>query len=188
MTENRVTLSHIYSDFIQQSLLWHQQQQLTLTTWADPASLSPCQVGDIVDGSVQWQPVLQQPTADFSNVEQALELTLHPDIITFYQHYYGAGLAAEHQRGKLALLMVWNADDLNRLQQNIIGHILMKRRLKQPETVFFATTEDDDIMLSILNSTGEVYLERVGQDVSEKLAANLAQFISQIQPCAYEGL
>lgn len=188
MMEDPVTLSRKYADFIQQSLLWHQQQQLPLTTWADLASPSPSQVGDIIDGSVQWQPVLQQPTADFSNVEQALELRLHPDIISYYQHYFGAGLAAEHQRGKLALLMVWNADDLARLQENIIGHILMKRRLKQRETVFFATTEDDDILLSVLNSTGEVYLERVGQEVSEKLASNLAEFISQLQPCSYEGL
>lgn len=186
--ENPVALSRNYADFIQQSLLWHQQQQLKLTTWVDPTSISPCQIGQVVNDSVQWQPVLQQPAADFTNVEQALELVLHPDIITFYQTYYGAGLAAEHQRGKLALLMVWNSDDLNRLQENIIGHILMKRRLKQQETVFFATTEDDDILLSVLNSTGEVFLERVGQEVTEKLAANLAQFLSQLQPCAYEGL
>ncbi|MGI5309226.1 SecY-interacting protein [Rheinheimera sp. WS51] len=183
-----MALSSNYADFIQQSLLWHQQQKLTLITWADPKSPSQCQVNDIVDGTVQWQPVLQQPKADFSNVEQALELTLHPDIITFYQTYFGAGLAAEHPKGKLALLMVWNNDDLNRLQENIIGHILMKRRLKQQETVFFATTEDDDILLSVLNSTGEVFLERVGQEVTEKLAANLAEFFTQLQPCAYEGL
>jgi SecY interacting protein Syd len=188
MMEDPVTLSRKYADFIQQSLLWHQQQQLPLTTWADATSPSPSQVGDITDGSVHWQPVLQQPSADFSNVEQALALSLHPDIKNFYQHYYGAGLAAEHQRGKLALLMVWNADDVKRLQENIIGHILMKRRLKQRETVFFATTEDDDILLSVLNSTGEVYLERVGQEVSEKLADNLAEFISQLQPCSYEGI
>jgi SecY interacting protein Syd len=183
-----VTLQTNYTQFIQQALLWQQQQQIPLTTWADPASPSPCQQGDITDNNVHWQPVLQQPAADFSNVEQALELKLHADIKTYYSLYYGAGLAAEHARGKLALLMVWNADDVTRLQENIIGHILMKRRLKQRETVFFATTEDDDILLSVLNSTGEVYLEHVGQDVTEKLADNLADFIAQLTPCSYDGL
>jgi SecY interacting protein Syd len=183
-----VTLATNYSHFVQQAMQWHQHQQLQLTTWADPASPSPCQLGDIVDNSVNWQPVLQQPAAEFSNVEHALELELHTDIKCFYALYYGAGLSAQHQRGKLALLMVWNDADVERLQENIIGHIVMKRRLKQRETVFFATTEDDGIVLSVLNSSGEVYLEHVGQEVSEKLADNLAQFISQLRPCSYDGL
>ena len=183
-----MALASNYTDFIQQSVHWYQQQQLKLTTWADPDSPSLCQIGEIRDNTVQWQPVLQQAPADFLNVEQALELTLHSDIKCFYQLYYGAGLAAQHARGKLMLLMLWNSDDVKRLQENIIGHIIMKRRLKQRETVFFATTEDDDILLSVLNSTGEVFLEHVGQEVSEKLADNLAGFISQLSPCSAEGL
>ena len=183
-----MTLASNYTDFTQRAVTWYQQQQLTLTTWADPASPSPCQLENMDDSTVLWQPVLQQPQADFSNVEQALELSLHQDIKQFYQLYFGAGLAAQHKRGKLMLLMVWNADDVKRLQENVIGHIIMKRRLKQRETVFFATTEDDDILLSVLNGSGEVFLERVGQEVSEKLADNLASFISQLTPCSYDGL
>jgi len=183
-----VALATNYSQFIQQAIQWHQQQNLTLSTQADPASPSPCQVGVIVDNTVQWQPLLQQPAADFGNVEQALELELHSDIKAFYQLYYGAGLAAAHPRGKLALLMVWNSEDVKRLQENIIGHILMKRRLKQRETVFFATTEDDAVLLSVLNSSGEVFLEHVGREVTEKLADNLADFFAQLTPCSYEGL
>ncbi|MDX3773242.1 SecY-interacting protein [Chromatiaceae bacterium AAb-1] len=179
--------SHIYTAFIERAIQWHQQHRLPLLTWADPASVSPCQQGEAVDGQVHWKPVLQQPVADFSNVEQALELVLHPDITAFYSLYYGAGLAAEHPKGRLALLMVWNKDDLVRLQENIIGHILMKRRLKQQETVFFAVTDDDSIMLSVLNSTGEVFLEHTGKEVKEKLADNLADFISGLTPAAYEG-
>jgi SecY interacting protein Syd len=183
-----VSLNSNYSQFVQQVLLWQQQQQQVLTTWADLESPSPAQLGNITDNSVSWQPVLQQTPASFDNVEQALELTLHADIKQFYALYYGAGLAAKHPRGKLALLMVWNTSDLARLQENIIGHILMKRRLKQRETVFFASTEDDDVLLSVLNSTGEVYLEHVGQEVREKLADDLAQFFTQLQPCSYDGL
>ncbi|MEO3679472.1 SecY-interacting protein [Rheinheimera sp. FR7-31] len=183
-----MSLTEIYHDFVSQWLSWQTNQQHPLVTWADPDSPSPCQRGDIQHNQVQWQPVKQVQPADFANVEQALELELHADIKTFYQLYFGAGLAAQHPRGKLMLLMVWNDDDVKRLQENIIGHIIMKRRLKQRETLFFATTEDDDILLSVLNSTGEVYLEHVGQEVKEKLADNLAQFLSQLTPCSSDGL
>ncbi len=183
-----VTLADIYRQFVQQALAWQQQQQLPLLTWADESSVSPCQMGAVQNNEVQWQPVPQPSAADFSNIEQALGLKLHTDIKQYYQLYFGAGLAAQHARGKLLLLQVWNDDDLKRLQENIIGHIIMKRRLKQRETVFFATTEDDDILLSVLNSTGEVYLEHVGQEVKEKLADDLAQFMAQLAPCSADGL
>lgn len=183
-----MSLTDIYHDFVNRWHDWQNSQQHPLMTWADPASPSPCQIGRIKAEQVQWQPVKQTQPANFANIEQALELELHADIKTFYQLYFGAGLSAEHPRGKLMLLMVWNDDDVKRLQENIIGHIIMKRRLKQRETVFFATTEDDDILLSVLNSTGEVYLEHVGQEVTEKLADNLAQFLSQLTPCSPEGL
>ena len=183
-----MTLQSNYTHFVQQALSWYQQNQQNLITWNDPNSPSPCQVGAAKDDTVQWQPVLQQSPADYLNVEQALEMTLHDDIKHFYQLYFGAGLSALHTRGKLMLLMVWNDDDVKRLQENIIGHVIMKRRLKQRETVFFATTEDDDILLSVLNSTGEVFLEYVGREVTEKLADNLADFIASLQPCSYEGL
>lgn len=183
-----MSLNTSYEEFVQQALSWSVQNGISLTTWADPASPSNAQLGEIIDNQVQWQPVLQQAETDFTNVEHALDVVLHPDIKSFYSLYYGAGLAAQHPRGKLMLLMVWNDDDVKRLQENIIGHILMKRRLKQRETVFFATTEDDDILLSVLNETGEVYLEHVGQDVKEKLADNLTDFIRSLSPCSYDGL
>lgn len=177
-----MTLPQIYSHFIERSIAYSQAQQQPLLTWADPKSPSLCQQGDIIEQHVAWLPVLQQPAATFDNVEHALGITLHQDIKTFYSHYYGAGLKAKHAKGGLEILMVWNSDDLARLQENIIGHILMKRRLKQRETVFFAVTDDDNIMLSVLNSSGEVYLESVGKEVSEKVAENLAEFIAALQP------
>ncbi|WP_235357619.1 SecY-interacting protein [Arsukibacterium ikkense] len=184
-----LSLAESYQNFIEQTLSWHQQHNLTLQAWsADPATAAPCQLAVLDEHQVSWQPVKQQPPADFSNVEQALELELHSDIKQFYSLFYGAGLGASHSRGMLQLLMVWDQADLARLQENLIGHILMKRRLKQPETVFFALTDDDSIVLSVLNHSGEVYLEAVGKDVSEKLADSLAAFFSQISPAAYQGV
>lgn len=184
-----LSLAESYQNFISQTLSWHQQHNLTLQAWAaEPAKPAPCQIKVLDENQVSWQPTLQQPPADFSNVERALELQLHPDIKQFYSLYYGAGLGALHSRGPLQLLMVWDEADLARLQENIIGHILMKRRLKQPETVFFALTDDDSIVLSVLNHSGEVYLETVGKAVKEKLADSLAAFFSQLQPAAYQGV
>ncbi len=184
-----LSLAESYQHFIEQTLSWHQQHNQTLQAWtADPAAAAPCQLAVLEDQLVSWQPVRQQPAADFSNVEQALELELHSDIKQFYSLYFGAGLGASHSRGTLQLLMVWDNTDLARLQENLIGHILMKRRLKQPETVFFALTDDDSIVLSVLNSTGEVYLETIGKHVSEKLADSVAEFFSQLSPAAYQGV
>lgn len=184
-----LSLAESYQNFIAQTLSWHQQHNLQLQAWADePANPAPCQLSVLDEHQVSWQPVIQQPPADFSNVEQALELQLHSDIKQFYSLYYGAGLGASHSRGALQLLMVWDNADLARLQENIIGHILMKRRLKQAETLFFALTDDDNIVLSVLNRTGEVYLETVGKEVKEKLAGSMAEFFTQISPAAYHGV
>lgn len=180
-----MTLAQVLTDFIKQAVSWHLQHQLPLVTWANVEDPSPCQLGAVIKQQVQWQPVPQQTKTSFANVEQALEIKLHADIITFYSEYFGAGITAEHSLGKLDLLMVWNEADILRLQENIIGHILMKRRLKQRETVFFATTDNDELVLSVLNSTGEVYLEKVGQEVVTKLADDLATFLLQLKPASH---
>jgi SecY interacting protein Syd len=150
-------------------------------SYADPELASPCQYGDVTaDQQVRWWPVFRGEAQDFSNLEHGLEMTLHPDLQAFYGNSYGGGLKVKHQRGDAELLMVWHQEDFNRLQQNIIAHILMKRRLKQRETVFFAVTDDDDIMLSVLNETGAVYLEHAGCEVKEQLSPSLAEFLQQL--------
>lgn len=148
--------------------------------YAEPEQPSPCQFGDVVDDQVAWWPVLNDAAIDFSGLEHGLELSLHPDVKAFYSTAFGGGLRLQHQRGPVELLMPWHQADTERLQQNIIGHVLMKRRLKQQITIFFAVTDDEDLMLSLLNSTGEVYLERVGCEVKEKLADSLSEFLQSL--------
>ncbi len=58
----------------------------------------------------------------------------------------------------------------------------MKRRLKQPETLFVALPDEDDFILRVDNSSGEVMLEQVGLLPKEVVAANLADFIHSLQP------
>ncbi|WP_337879037.1 SecY-interacting protein [Rheinheimera sp.] len=166
-----------YQQFIETYL----QKYPELWTWADPAQCSPCQFGEVLDQQVRWQPVAQQPLLDFSALEQALALPFPQQLKEFYGGWLGAGLSVQHERGAVELLMAWHQADFERLQQNIIAHVLMKRRLKQQETVFIAATDDDDYLISILLSTGEIYLEQVGREVSDCLAPDLSQFLTQLR-------
>jgi len=173
-------VTRIFAELLQKAQQQAANNGEVWRSYADPALISPCQYGDVEAELVSWWPVENTDTADFSGLEQALELTLNAELKVFFSAYYGAGLPLLHPRGPVELLMVWHQADFERLQQNIIAHILMKRRLKQRETIFFAVTDDDDMMLSVLNSTGEVYLERAGTEVKEKLADSLGAFLQQL--------
>ena len=156
----------------------------------DPQWLSPCEQGEPQANLSFWQPVStthasgsgSEPELDFSGLEGALELTLHPDIKMFYTSFFSDNLPARCTDGDLELLQVWNSDDFERLQENMIGHIMAKRRKRQPETFFIGVTDDDEIIITVLNATGEVWAERVGQNPHRKLADSVATFITQLTP------
>ena len=63
----------------------------------------------------------------------------------------------------------------------------MKRRLRQRDTLFFAVTDEDDFVLSVLNETGEVVLERVGKEPQEILATDLTSFLQSLKPQRYQN-
>jgi SecY interacting protein Syd len=134
--------------------------------------------GDDVD----WHPVKRSGVADFIDLEKALEMKIHQDVISYYSAYWSDNLSAETSKGYLQLLQPWNHDDFERLQQNLVGHILMKRRLKQPETLFIALTDEDDFIVTVHNTSGEVMLEQVGLTPKEVLAPNLSVFIQSLDP------
>lgn len=138
-----------------------------------------------------WQPVaLENVTSftnnenalSFSNVESALNLELHADIKTYFTTLYSGDIEARCTEGQLSLLFAWNKQDFERLQENIIGHILMKQKLKQDETIFFAVTDEEDLIISINNTNGEVWVEQVGCKPHKKLSDSLQGFIEQLQP------
>lgn len=150
---------------------------------------SPCENGGVSHsalshGQTFWQPVNieQKEKIHFDNVESALELSLHPDIKTYFTTLYSESLDARCEEGELSLLFAWNENDFQRLQENLIGHVLMKQRLKQKETLFFAVTDEEDMIVSIDNESGTVWVERVGCEPHKKLAESLAQFISKLRP------
>ncbi|MER2491185.1 SecY-interacting protein [Catenovulum sediminis] len=142
--------------------------------------LSPCIQNKQSDDSCQWKAIERTDDSQLKNIEQALQISLNPDVVDFYTAFYAPSLTAEFESNQLVLLQVWNDDDFKILQENIIGHLLMKKKLKQQATVFIASTDDDEYLISVVNQTGAVMLERVGQEPCRKLADSLAEFISAL--------
>lgn len=180
MSENVIAA---LDDFIERYLVTAKKHPQMLAVEYDNEWPSDCytHLGNTGD-SVNWQPIKRSGLANFSDLEKALEMTIHQDLISYYSAYWSDNLSAQTDKGYLQLLQPWNQGDFERLQQNLIGHILMKRRLKQPETFFIALTDEDDFIITLNNMSGEVMLEQVGLLPKEVLAPNLAVFIQSLQP------
>lgn len=143
---------------------------------------SPCVV-ETVDKQVCWQPQLPLANQNLSSVAQGMELELHPSIIGFYSSQLAGDMQACFNGRAIELLQVWSEDDLRRLQFNLIGHLVMKKRLRQPASLFIATTSDESEAICVDNLTGEVVLERQGRKFErEILAEQLASFLLDLQP------
>lgn len=175
------SLSEIIWTFAQDYLVAYQKrfQHLPITEQIDDWP-SPCEQGIHQEKFSLWQPVKLAQTLSFDNVESALELTLHSDIKEYFTIMYSDSLDAACVEGDLSLLFAWNEKDFARLQENIIGHVLMKTKLKQRLTIFFATTDDDDHILSLDNETGEIWVEKVGSEPHKKIANSMSEFILQL--------
>ncbi|WP_076408127.1 SecY-interacting protein [Shewanella sp. UCD-KL12] len=131
---------------------------------------------------VFWKPVKRAEVGSFENVESALELKLQVDINEFYGAHFSAPLLFDSQWGEGELLQAWSLTDFEYLQQNIIGHLMMKKKLKQPPTWFIGVLGNGEQMLTVDNSDGSVWIEIPGEEQSEKLSDNLNDFIKQVSP------
>lgn len=146
---------------------------------------SDCIIGDVdieTEEALQWKCIERPEVGTFSNVEHALELSLHNDINEFYGKYFAAPLLFDSLWGTGELLQVWNQTDFELLQQNVIGHLMMKKKLKQAPTWFIGVFDDEDKMLTVNNADGSVWVEIAGQAQSIKLADNLNDFIKALTP------
>lgn len=142
---------------------------------------SLCTVGALND-RVMWQPQPFSLPASLEAVERALDIQLQPDIIAFYTTQFAGDMAATFEQQPLTLLQVWSEPDFTRLQENLIGHLVMKRRLKQSPTLFIATTESEEEVIALCNLTGEVILEQPGSKKRAVLASEMSKFLNALQP------
>ena len=154
------------------------------TDWLSTCLLfSEVQLTDVTNGEqMAWRPQLQPASSHLGDLAAALEIEIHPQLADLFCRYYSHDLPATTERGDLDILQAWNQDDFERLQKNLISHVLMKRRLKQPETLFFATTDQDDFIISVDVASGNVMLEQVGKVPTEVLANDIAGFIKTLTP------
>jgi SecY interacting protein Syd len=119
--------------------------------------------GPDAHGLVQWQPLAREHRADFSGIEGALETRLHAD-------------------SPLTLLQVWSDRDFDRLLENLLGHAFGQRRAGQALSVFIAVTDEDDLNLCVNNESGNVVLERPGEEPLREIAPSLAVFLDALEP------
>jgi len=142
---------------------------------------SPCALEDR-DQRVLWQPQPFSLPPSLDAVGRAIDLQLQPQITTFYTTQFAGDMQARFQQRNLTLLQVWSEEDFLRLQENLIGHLLMQRRLRQSPTLFIATTESEQEIVSLSNLSGEVVLEQPGRKQREVLAGNIEIFLKLLQP------
>lgn len=172
-----------FDDFVQDYIDQSNEENKGLLTiysndWQSPCIEQPANDGDFVS----WRPAKRSLAGDFKNLEHALDLAIPTSIQEFYGRYFSLDLNASCSEGDLTLLQTWNDFDYERVQKNLIAHVLMKRRLKQSETLFFALTDIEDIIVSIDVKSEQVVVERVGQPPHKVLAESLSQFIVSLNP------
>lgn len=131
---------------------------------------------------VYWQSIPMNPNKDLTIVEQVIGLSIRQELHEFYGTQYAGDLSAQFNQLPLTLIQVWSDDDFQRLEQNMLAHLSMQKKLKRQPTLFIATTSDDTQIITVDNMSGEVILEDlINNDVS-LLASSLPLFLEQLDP------
>ena len=183
---NTDTQTQLLALFQRYQQLWQSTCQSLPTQEFDPEWPSPCQVGDVTNDLVHWEMLARDKIANFKNIEEALEVALHPSISELFCHVYSGYITAEFEGHPISLIQVWNEQDFSHLQENMIAHFMMQKRLKQSASMFIATCSDEMQVISILNETGQVQLETLGKKQEIVLAQSVAEFLQKLTPVIYK--
>jgi len=179
---NNTTKTALFDLFERNEKVWKDNNDSLPLQQYDEQWISPCQVKRIGDEKIAWSAQERNDNINLSNIEEALEVTLHPSIHELFCSYYADGIPCLFDDHPVDLIQVWNEDDFKLLQENMIAHFLMQKRLKKPASMFIASCSDEMQVISILNETGEVQLETLGKKQEAVLAPNLAEFLTKLQP------
>ncbi|WP_343647349.1 SecY-interacting protein [Enterobacter sp.] len=160
---------------------WYEKQK----TWPQSADLygvpSPCIISTLED-SVLWQPKPFAGEANVNAVERAMDLVVQPAVHAFYTTQFAGDMTARCADVSLTLLQTWSEDDLRRVQENLIGHLVTQKRLKLSPTLFIATLDSELDVISVCNLSGEVIKETIGTRNRDVLAPSLAEFLIRLEP------
>jgi SecY interacting protein Syd len=160
---------------------WHEQKG----TWPQSEEYvgipSPCAISTC-DGKVIWQPQPFIGAQNVNGVERAMDIVVQPAVPAFYTTQFAGDMGARFGHQMMTLLQTWSEDDLQRVQENLIGHLVTQKRLKLSPTLFIATLDSELDVISVCNLSGEVIKETLGTRNREVLAENLAEFLNQLQP------
>lgn len=161
---------------------WHSEKKSLPQQPFDKEWLSPCNIGQEKDEEISWQAIKRKDSPDLSNIEAALDLKLHPSICEFFCTAYAYSIPCLFTHHPIELIQVCNEDDFKMLQENMIAHFMMQKRLGKPASMFIASCSDEMQIISIINETGQVQLETLGKGQEQILAENVAEFLKQLQP------
>ncbi|WP_241607692.1 SecY-interacting protein [Rosenbergiella australiborealis] len=142
---------------------------------------SPCLVATY-EQEITWLPQPFTLPKNLDGVAKGVDLLLQPSVVAFYTTQFAAEMPATFEGTPITLLQAWNEEDFTLLQQNLLGHLVMKRRLKHSPTLFIATTEDDETIITVENISGHVVLETLGQQQYKVLAPSLIHFLQLLSP------
>lgn len=160
---------------------WHDQKG----TWPQSEEYvgvpSPCIISTC-DGAVIWQPQPFTAEQNVKGIERAMDIVVQPAVTAFYTSQFAGDMGARFGNCTMMLLQSWSETDFQRVQENLIGHLVTQKRLKLSPTFFIATLDSELDVISLCNLSGEVIRETLGTRQREVLANNLADFLNQLQP------
>ncbi|WP_287147192.1 SecY-interacting protein [Aeromonas sp.] len=142
---------------------------------------SPCELDEPREGRVAWRPYQRSEPADFAAMADALELVLHPAALALFGHWFSRPIPCSYKGLRLELILPWNEADLDLLRENLIGHLLMLRKLKRAPSIFIATTRHEMTLISLDNESGQVWLEWLDSGRRLVLAPSLSAFLARLE-------
>ncbi|WP_190322339.1 SecY-interacting protein Syd, partial [Enterobacter hormaechei] len=76
------------------------------------------------DDYVIWQPKPNTAEQNVNAVERAMDLVVQPAVHAFYATQFAGDMPARLGDLTLTLVQTWSEDDLQRVQENLIGHLV----------------------------------------------------------------
>lgn len=159
-----------------------QQQRASLPRSEELYGIpSPC-ISATDGDAVFWQPQPFSLPANISAVERAFDIVIQQPAHSYYTTQFAGDMQARFAGETMTLLQAWSPDDFQRMQENLIGHLVVQKRLKLSPTLFIATLDSELDVISVCNVSGEVLKETLGTRRRTTLSASLASFLNQLDP------